>query len=183
MCNITPLSNNHIAPPTGLPGWILAALSGSCPEAPVGRRYLQSFHFRVGGRSSGRWLGRRAAAGGPGQPGDVGKGAAGSLGKGLRRSVSVLGLALDPEKTFTSPYLAQQYYPAFHQPHCTTYRAPRVDLARSFWSCPKPLSVDAICSHSTSAWEAALRAGGSDDELRLVDQASLEMSARGLPEV
>ncbi|KAH7971691.1 hypothetical protein HPB52_002209 [Rhipicephalus sanguineus] len=86
-------------------------------------------------------------------------------------------------KTFIFPYLAHLFYPGLHHPHCTTCGAPRADLFRCLWSCPKPLMVDPIPNPSFSSCEAALRASGSDDQLRLVNRACLEMSARGLPDV
>lgn len=86
-------------------------------------------------------------------------------------------------KTFISPYLAHLFYPGLHHPHCTTCGAPRDDLFHCLWSCAKPLVVDPIPNPSLSSWEAALRATGSDDQLRLVNRACLEMSARGLPDV
>ncbi|KAH7939067.1 hypothetical protein HPB52_005243 [Rhipicephalus sanguineus] len=86
-------------------------------------------------------------------------------------------------KIFISPYLAHLFYPGLHHPHCTTCGAPRADLFHCLWSCPKPLVVDPIPNRSLSSWEATLRATGSDYQLRLVNRACLETSARGLPDV
>ncbi|KAH8021289.1 hypothetical protein HPB51_014483 [Rhipicephalus microplus] len=86
-------------------------------------------------------------------------------------------------KALISPYLAQLFYLTLHQPHCTTCGAPQADLFHCLWNCPKPVAVDPIPNPSLSSWEAALGVTGSDDQLWLVHQACLEMSARGLPDV
>ncbi|KAH8009300.1 hypothetical protein HPB51_014436 [Rhipicephalus microplus] len=86
-------------------------------------------------------------------------------------------------KSSIAPYLAHLFYPALHQPHCTTCGAPRAHLFHCLWNCPKPMAVDPIPNPCLSSWEAALRITGSDDQLWLVHRACLEMSARALPDV
>ncbi|KAH8029132.1 hypothetical protein HPB51_022742 [Rhipicephalus microplus] len=86
-------------------------------------------------------------------------------------------------KAFISPYLAHLFYPTLHKPQSTTCGAPRADLFHCLWNCRKPMVVGPIPNPLLFSWEAAVRVTVSDDLLRLVHWACLEMSARGLLDV